>query len=69
MTKGEYKRPDRVMTRGNEAVIIDYKFGKELKSHKEQVEEYVKALKAMGYDTVKGYVWYVPTGKITRIDQ
>jgi RecB family exonuclease len=69
MPNGEYKRPDRVMTRGNEAVVIDYKFGKEQKSHKEQVEEYVKALKAMGYDTVKGYVWYVPTGKITRIDQ
>ena len=69
MPNGEYKRPDRVMTRDNEAVVIDYKFGKELKSHKEQVEEYVKALKAMGYDTVKGYVWYVHTGKITRIDQ
>ncbi len=62
------KRPDRVMTRNDEAVVLDYKFGKEDKDHIEQVEAYVDTLKKMGYNSVKGYVWYVPTGKIVQIE-
>ena len=65
---GKSKRPDRVMTRNGEAVVIDYKFGREESAHIRQVEEYIKALKEMGYTSVKGYVWYVPTGKITQIE-
>ena len=68
LPNGDIKRPDRVMTRDGEAVVIDYKFGKEDKDHVEQVELYVKSLKAMGFSSVKGYVWYVPTGKITQIE-
>ena len=68
LPNGKSKRPDRVMTRDKEAVVLDYKFGKEDNCHIKQVEEYIKALKEMGYTSVKGYVWYVPTGKITQID-
>ena len=67
LPNGKSKRPDRVMTRNNEAVVIDYKFGKEEREHIVQIEQYIKVLRTMGYTSVKGYVWYVPMGKITPI--
>ena len=63
----ETKRPDRVMIRGNEAVVVDYKFGREAESHKVQIRHYMEMLNNMGYTSVKGYVWYVSAGKIVRI--
>ena len=62
------KRPDRVMTRGTEAVVIDYKFGEESNAHHRQIAEYIEILQQMGFSTVKGYIWYVPTGKIVQIE-
>ena len=63
------KRPDRVMTRQREAVVIDYKFGEESNSYKKQIREYIAELKSMGYTSIKGYIWYVSAGKIVEIDQ
>ena len=62
--KSSAKRPDRVMTRGSEAVVVDYKFGEENPDYKKQIEGYIRELEAMGYTSVKGYIWYVPQGKI-----
>ena len=68
LPNGQSKRPDRVMTRNDEAVVLDYKFGREDNNHIKQIEEYIKVLKEMGYNSVKGYIWYIPTGKITQIE-
>jgi ATP-dependent exoDNAse (exonuclease V) beta subunit len=58
-------RPDRVMYRKNEVVVIDYKFGKnESQQHIRQVENYISAIEKMGYDNVKGYCWYISLGLI-----
>ncbi|MDR3188689.1 MAG: UvrD-helicase domain-containing protein, partial [Prevotellaceae bacterium] len=47
------KRPDRVMTRGSAAVVVDYKFGGKTDTrYVRQVEGYVDALRKMGYDSV-----------------
>ena len=62
------RRPDRVMIRGKEAVIVDYKFGEENSSYNKQIANYIEELQKMGYTSIKGYIWYVPTGKITQID-
>ena len=62
--KGSTKRPDRVMTRGKEAVVVDYKFGEERAFHNRQIEEYMNELRDMGYSSVRGYIWYVSAGKI-----
>lgn len=66
--KGFTKRPDRVMTRGDEAVVIDYKFGAEESKHKLQISNYMKALRQMGYRVVNGYLWYVRIEKIVPIN-
>ncbi|MBQ6063786.1 MAG: UvrD-helicase domain-containing protein [Prevotella sp.] len=60
-------RPDRVMTDGNEVVVVDFKFGTPQPAHLDQVRRYMSLLKGMGHDKVKGYLWYVYSNKITEI--
>lgn len=43
------RRPDRVMMRGNEIVVIDFKFGKQNKKYNKQVQGYMQLLTRMGY--------------------
>ena len=53
------RRPDRVMSKRNETVVLDFKFGKPMAKHQTQMQEYVSLLESMGYKHVKGYLWYV----------
>ena len=65
---GRANRPDRVMTRGEEAVVVDYKFGLEKPaSHVKQIRAYSKLLQQMGYESVRGYLWYISTGEIIQV--
>ena len=52
-------RPDRVMMRGDETVVVDFKFGTCRPHYAEQVRGYMHLLKRMGRKQVKGYLWYV----------
>lgn len=53
--KSTLKRPDRVVTKGAEAVVIDYKFGSNKeKLHYMQIKSYMKLLRRMGYKSVRG---------------
>ncbi len=53
------RRPDRVMLKGQEAIVVDYKFGEiEEESYKSQIRKYMKYLVEMGYTHVRGYIWY-----------
>ncbi len=56
-------RPDRVMTREGETVVVDFKFGRPRKKYEDQVKKYMKLLREMGMPGVKGYLWYVYTGE------
>ena len=60
----EARRPDRVMIKGDEAVVVDYKFGREYESYEEQVRQYMELLAEMGYSNVTGYLWYVYKNEI-----
>lgn len=63
------RRPDRVMIRGQHAVVVDYKFGAErYKSHRDQVARYMDLLQQMGYSHVEGYVWYLTRGEIIKVE-
>jgi ATP-dependent helicase/nuclease subunit A len=67
---GVSKRPDRIMTKDDQTVIIDYKFGeKEDKGHKIQVLEYIALLKKMGHPNVQGFLWYAVLGKIVDVNK
>jgi len=61
------QRPDRVITDGNETIVIDYKSGKENKKYKGQVLKYMELLTMMGYKNVKGYLWYFMNDEIVEV--
>jgi ATP-dependent exoDNAse (exonuclease V) beta subunit len=63
------RRPDRVMIRGREAVVVDYKFGRLAPpSHAAQIREYMRLLREMGMTRVEGYLWYVSLERIERVE-
>lgn len=61
------RRPDRVMLRGNEMVVVDFKFGKPKQSHRRQVQTYIDLLTRMNYQNITGYLWYVDENQIERV--
>ncbi|WP_308600618.1 UvrD-helicase domain-containing protein [uncultured Dysgonomonas sp.] len=66
--KGKFVRPDRVMIKGKEVIVIDYKFGeKEDKKYIRQVKYYADQIRKMGYTDIKGYICYIRLGKIVEI--
>lgn len=65
---GTKARPDRVMMANNQICVIDYKFGlSEEAKYVKQVKFYCHTLEKMGMTPVKGFIWYVKTGKIVEI--
>lgn len=67
--KGSFIRPDRVMIKGDEVIVIDYKFGEqENKKYIKQVKYYSDQIRKMGYGNVKGYIWYVKSGKVQQVE-
>jgi CRISPR/Cas system-associated exonuclease Cas4 (RecB family) len=68
-TSGELfeRRPDRVMTDGNQVVVVDFKFGHQREKHFTQVAQYMSLLSRMGYTDISGYLWYVAEDKIIEI--
>ena len=66
---GAVSRPDRVVCVPDGSVaVIDYKFGDEhIKAHSRQVREYMDMLADAGLSEIKGYVWYVVTGRIVEV--
>ena len=68
---GEGRRPDRVIIRGNNVTVIDYKFGdstpKSDARYSKQVREYMDIFRSIGYENVSGSVWYVVTDKLVTL--
>jgi ATP-dependent exoDNAse (exonuclease V) beta subunit len=63
------RRPDRVMMRGNDLVVVDFKFGQPRKKYNAQVTEYMQLLARIGYpkEHIKGYLWYVERGEVVEV--
>ena len=66
----ETRRPDRVViTKDGYTDIIDYKTGEEhSSSHSNQVKKYVTAYRNAGFKKVRGFIWYIYSGKIVTVD-
>lgn len=63
----QQRRPDRVMLRDNQMIVVDFKFGKPKNSHRQQVRQYMVLLSRMGYTGISGYLWYVDENKIEKV--
>ena len=61
------RRPDRVMTDGQETHVVDFKFGRPKPEYQEQVREYMQLLQSMGLPNVKGWLWYVYTNQVEEV--
>ena len=64
--EGSTYRPDRVMIKENEVIIVDYKFGAESESYHKQIQRYSNLLQKMGYSKIAGYLWYVDSEKLVK---
>lgn len=65
--KGKCFRPDRVILKDGIVTIIDYKFGEEDETYLKQVRNYMDLYSRMGYETVRGAVWYVRENSVTSL--
>ena len=69
---GEVKerRPDRVMTDGQEWIVVDFKFGSPKPEYHDQVREYmnlIQKMESLSSDKIHGYLWYVYSNKIEEV--
>jgi len=60
-------RPDRVMIKGGELVVVDYKTGTKSDSHLTQVKGYLRDFITMGFVQPKGYLWYLSDNELIEI--
>ena len=61
-------RPDRVMIKGNTAVVLDYKFTLQQRpGHLMQVRDYMAALNDIGYTQVEGWLWYAFPNQLIQV--
>ena len=61
------RRPDRVMMKHGEVVVVDFKFGNKKAAYNEQIREYMNLLSDMGYKKIKGYLWYVFANELEEV--
>lgn len=61
------RRPDRVMMKDGQVVVVDFKFGKENPKYNKQVKNYMQLLVRMGYKNITGYLWYVDEERIVKV--
>lgn len=61
------RRPDRVMMKNGEVIVVDFKFGKKHTAYNKQVREYMNLLANMGHQHIRGYLWYVFNNELEEI--
>lgn len=65
---GEFQRPDRVLVdKEGRVQIIDFKFGEPQEKYHSQIRGYVKLFQEMGYEQVRGFLWYVSEGQVEEL--
>ena len=64
---GRDYRPDRVVIKGDRAIVIDYKFGTPEEKYYNQVRRYMRLYRGLGYNDVTGYLWYVYDDKVEQV--
>jgi ATP-dependent helicase/nuclease subunit A len=60
-------RPDRIMMKENEVVLLDYKTGFKSDRYNSQVKGYIKDFERMGYKNLKGYLWYLNENELIEV--
>lgn len=66
--RGEVLRPDKIIIDGNKVSIIDYKTGSYTSEHKTQLALYQTCMNELGFNDVKGYLYYILANKVVAIE-
>lgn len=64
---GKQKRPDRIILKDHEAIVVDFKTGEEYERYGKQVMEYMDLVNKLSGKPVRGYLCYLETGKIEEV--
>jgi ATP-dependent exoDNAse (exonuclease V) beta subunit len=64
---GKQKRPDRIILKDSEAIIVDFKTGEAYEKYEKQVREYMDLVGKLASKPVKGFICYLETGKIVEV--
>ncbi len=67
LPSGSTQRPDRIILKDDNAIIVDFKFGVEKPGYLTQVNNYRKLMHEMGYKNVEAFLWYVDINKIISV--
>lgn len=68
MTADRTFRPDRVVWTADGTIdVIDYKTGSPHPGYAAQVRRYASLLRQAGHENVKGYLWYLDTGRVVSV--
>lgn len=62
--QGNVFRPDRILSRPDETVVLDFKTGQPSKAYQVQVQNYCNLLRDTGFPNVSGYLLYPAAGII-----
>ena len=60
-------RPDRVISDGQQIILIDYKTGHYSNDHKKQMQKYIDHLQRAGKTNIKAYLWYIARNEIIQL--
>ena len=60
-------RPDRVMIKNNELIVVDYKTGKRSENHLVQVKGYLQDFEKMNFTQPKGFIWYLSDNELVEL--
>jgi hypothetical protein len=62
------QRPDRVMTLGDKAIVLDYKFGAmNERIYFPQVRRYMLLMHELGFKQVEGYIWAAENNELITV--
>ena len=60
-------RPDKIIVKPNEVIVVDYKTSSQRNVHNKQVLEYMHVLSTMGHKNVKGYLFYTASDELIAV--
>jgi ATP-dependent exoDNAse (exonuclease V) beta subunit len=64
LSENESKRPDLIIRKNNETIILDYKTGLENPKYAKQLRTYCNTLSEMGFENVSGIIFYTNNLKL-----
>jgi ATP-dependent exoDNAse (exonuclease V) beta subunit len=67
LDKTRIHRPDRIMTKGEKSIVVDYKTGEKHVTYNRQIERYTQALASTGFKHVEGYLWYLNSNEVEKV--